>query len=63
MKVSTSLGLIDRIKLDVNDIVTNEANSRTTATEWYLNGTLVRRDVWVNLLNGMDLNGQLSHGS
>lgn len=50
MKVFTIHGLIDRDKLDVLDVVIETENSRDTATEWYLDGELVRRDVWVSVL-------------
>ncbi len=50
MKVYTKNGLVDRDLLTVTDVTTNEPNARITATEWYLDGELVRRDVHVNVL-------------
>jgi hypothetical protein len=52
MKVHTIKGLIDRDRLDVKDIVTEEETCRVIATEWYHGDELVRRDVWVSLLTG-----------
>lgn len=53
--VQTTKGLIDKALLEVRDIVTNEDNARILATEWFLDGELVRRDVNVNILSGIDL--------
>lgn len=53
--VQTSVGLIDLSALEVRDITSYEQNAKVIATEWFLNGTLVRRDVNVNILNGIDL--------
>lgn len=58
MLVQTTQGLIDRSLLTVKDIATDEHNCRVLATEWFLNGTLVRRDVNVNILNGIELNSE-----
>jgi hypothetical protein len=44
-KVHTTKGLIDRDLLTVKDIVSEDENSRAVATEWFLDGELVRRDV------------------
>lgn len=57
-KVITNKGLIDRDLLDVKDIVTDEPSARVIATEWYLEGELVRRDVNVNILAGQSLTGE-----
>jgi hypothetical protein len=54
-QVITTKGLVDSSKLEVKDIVFWEENSRVIATEWYLEGELVRRDVYVNLLRGLDI--------
>jgi hypothetical protein len=51
-KVHTTKGLIDRHLLTVNDIVSEDDNSRAVATEWFLDGELVRRDVHVMILRG-----------
>lgn len=58
MQVHTTKGLIDRHRLSVTDIVTDEDNARVTATEWHLDGELVRRDVNVNILAGHALFGE-----
>lgn len=55
--VQTTQGLIEKQKLEVKDVVSNEDNARITATEWFLDGVLVRRDVNVNILNGIGLTG------
>ena len=57
IEVSTTKGLVDIEKLAVKDIISIEGTSRVTATEWYLNDELVRRDVNVNILKGLDLSG------
>jgi hypothetical protein len=58
MKVQTKAGLIDRSELQVKDIIEERENARVTATEWYLNNEMVRRDVNVNILTGLDLQGE-----
>ena len=55
MKVQTIKGLIDIQELDVKDVVMIEDNARIVATEWRHDGELVRRDVNVNILRGLDL--------
>lgn len=60
MLVQTTKGLIDRSALDVRDIVEEHDNARVNATEWFLNGELVRRDVNVNILRGAELGGEQS---
>lgn len=57
-KVHTTKGLIDRDCLVATDIVSNEDNARVTATEWHLDGELVRRDVNVNILSGQAIFGE-----
>lgn len=56
MQVQTTKGLIALDKLVVKDIINLYDNVRTTATEWYYNDELVRRDVHANVLNGLSLN-------
>lgn len=56
-QVHTTKGLIDRDLLSVKDITTEDDNSRAIATEWYLDGELVRRDVAVSMLRGVDVFG------
>lgn len=48
MKVATTKGEIEADELDIHDVTQWSDNARVTATEWFLNGELVRRDVWVN---------------
>lgn len=56
--VITIKGLIDRSLLEVKDIIFEEESARVIATEWYLEGELVRRDVNVNILAGINLSGE-----
>lgn len=56
--VQTTKGLVDSDLLVIKDITSFDQNSRFIATEWYLNDELVRRDVNVNILNGINLNGE-----
>lgn len=58
-KVHTTKGLVDRDKLAVVDIVTDEDNARVIATEWRdETGEMVRRDVHVAILVGQSLAGE-----
>lgn len=54
--VYTTDGLIERSRLEVRDVVRDDHGSRAIATEWYLDGRLVRRDVTVNILNPASVN-------
>lgn len=54
MKVLTTEGLIDRERLVATDIVTENENARAIATEWHLDGVLVRRDVAVSMFRGAE---------
>lgn len=54
-QVLTTKGLVDRSKLEVKDIIEEHDNARVFATEWYLDGELVRRDVNVNILRGLEV--------
>ena len=53
MQVHTTKGLVDIDRLDVRDIVQVHDNARNNIVEWYLDGELVRRDVFVNILRGV----------
>lgn len=57
-KVHTTKGLVERDRLKVKDIVKEDDNSRAIATEWYLDGEMVRRDVTVSILRGLSLTGE-----
>ena len=57
-QVHTTKGLVDRDNLVVSDIVSDEPNARVIATEWHLEGELVRRDVAVSILCGQALAGE-----
>lgn len=58
MKVLTTKGRVRRDLLEVTDIVFEEENARVIATEWRLNGELVRRDVYVNVLDGAQMSSE-----
>jgi hypothetical protein len=57
MLVHTVDGLVERSELEAKDIIFEDDNSRTVATEWYLGGRLVRRDVHVSVLRGQSVFG------
>lgn len=57
-QVHTTKGLIERERLIASDIVSEEDNARVIATEWHLDGELVRRDVAVSILQGQALFGE-----
>lgn len=57
-QVWTTKGNVDRDQLTVEDIVTEGDNHRAIATEWKLNGELVRRDVHVMILTGQAVAGE-----
>lgn len=57
-QVLTKNGLIQRDELEVKDTVVENENARVFATEWYHKGELVRRDVNVNILSGVALEGE-----
>jgi len=61
MKVFTTKGLVDYEALEVKDIVSVTDNSRAVASEFYLNGELVRRDVAVSMLRPIE--AAVEHGS
>jgi hypothetical protein len=56
--VNTTKGLIARDRLTATDVVSEEPNARVIATEWCLDGELVRRDVAVSILQGQALFGE-----
>ena len=56
--VHTQIGLVERDRLTVEEIVTEDANSRSIATEWRLDGRLVKRDAHVIILSGQALMGE-----
>lgn len=57
-KIHTIHGLMEREQLKVKDVVSEEENARVTATEWYHGDELVRRDVNVNMLRGINLDSK-----
>jgi hypothetical protein len=57
-QVHTTKGLIDRDLLEIKLDTKEDANSYAVATEYYLDGELVRRDVAVSLFSGLALAGE-----
>jgi hypothetical protein len=53
--IFTTKGNVPLSTLEVTDHYEWNDNSRVHATEWRLNGELVRRDVNVNILRGLEL--------
>ena len=56
--VETIVGPVERERLVVEDIVTEEPDKRIIATEWRLDGEIVKRDVWACILHGQALTGE-----
>lgn len=55
--IFTTKGLLPLEELEIHDIIELHENARVIATEWRKDGEVVRRDVNVNILRGLDLNG------
>lgn len=60
MQVLTTKGLVEMDLLSVKDVVEIGDNHRKVASEFYLDGELVRRDVAVSMLRG--LGSEATHG-
>lgn len=58
MLVHTTKGMVERDQLVAKDIISEDENARVVATEWFLGEELVRRDVHVSILRGLDITGQ-----
>jgi hypothetical protein len=58
MLIHTTKGMVERDQLAVKDIVEEHENARVTATEWYMGDELVRRDVNVNILRGLQMGAE-----
>ena len=56
--VSTAVGLIERDRLVVEDIITEAPNQRTIVTEWRLDGEIVKQDTHVSILCGQAIFGK-----
>ena len=56
--VQTTKGLIDDSVLVFKDVFENHETALLLATEWFLGDELVRRDVNVNVLRGVELCGE-----
>lgn len=48
--VFTTHGLVDRSQLELTPVISESPTAVEVALEWRLNGELVRRDLWVNVL-------------
>lgn len=55
MKVLTTKGLLDRSALSVKDVVTESDTARTVATEYYLGDELVKRSVWIDIWQPLEM--------
>lgn len=55
MLVHTTKGLVEREQLQAKDIIEEHDNARVVATEWFLGDEMVRRDVHVSILRGLDV--------
>lgn len=58
-EVFTTKGLIERANLHVRDVVIETDEVRVVATEWFLEGEMVRRDVFVNALRPISMGERL----
>jgi hypothetical protein len=58
--ISTMKGLLPESKLVRKVVEQESANEIITMSEWYLDGELVRRDVWLNMKRGLDVSGEAS---
>jgi hypothetical protein len=59
MKIQTKLGILEMDDLRIKDIITEKDNARTIATEWSTkDDVIVRRDVAVSILVGLDLKAE-----
>lgn len=56
--VETAKGLIERDLLVVKDIIEEGDNYRSIATEWFLDGELVKRDCHVMILRTQPMGGE-----
>jgi hypothetical protein len=58
IEIDGQRALVERERLEVHDVFAGETdNSRATATEWYLDGKLVRRDCAVSILRTEAIGG------
>jgi hypothetical protein len=55
MKVLTTRGLVERSALTVKDVVTESETARTVATEYYLGEKLVKRSVWIDIWQPLEM--------
>lgn len=56
--VHTAKGDLPYDELEQREVRGEGANDVSIAREWYHGGELVRRDVWVTLLAGQEVNAQ-----
>jgi len=55
--IDTAAGMVPRDKLVVNTPTSEDADAIYASCEFFLDGTLVRRDAWVNLKRGLAMGG------
>ena len=53
--VQTKVGMVPREKLVVSHVQDESDTAFEAATEFYLEGELVRRDAWVNMKRGLSM--------
>lgn len=53
--VHTTHGLVERERLRVEDVTTEEESGRKTLTQWFMGEELVRQDVYLNLYHGLTM--------
>lgn len=58
IEVDGQPALVEWDRLEVRDIVTEHDNARAVASEWYLDGQLVRRDCAVSILRTQAIGGE-----
>ncbi|MDR5728312.1 MAG: hypothetical protein RB191_12865 [Terriglobia bacterium] len=61
--VNTTQGLIDRARLERTVHCTDEPGKLIVAVEWRLGPEMVRRDVWINILRGMDMTAAMGEAA
>jgi len=56
--VDTAAGMVPRDKLVVSTTTSEDVDAIYAACEFFLDGTLVRRDAWVNLKRGLSMGAE-----
>lgn len=56
--IQTTRGLLPESSLTTREVRSDGDNDIGVAREWYLGGEMVRRDAWVTLLRGLEIDAQ-----